>query len=595
MAVDVPARRHGRFENERPAAGRVRPQARVDVDERGPRGNAEGGREQEGEPERRAQPQPHRGFEVLELLDDGVDAGDVGRLRVGLLEGFEELERLGRLVLREGYLRAEELRALAAVLVLGRRDQLVDRLDRGGGLAELELGRGGELEGFLADRRRRAARARGPLEARQRGGRVASLEKLAPRLERLGGGQFRHVLGLDAPGEAAVGVQILMGVRVEVGGILEPLHQEDQPAFGCRDEDRGRLLNLVLRGELLAVRGFEIHLDRHHRDQKGLEVDRVVEQPVHALAVAASLVLEFDEDELALVPGAAARLVPGDGPVRVAGTADDRRARGRGRGLRRQGGGDRREAGLRRGLIEGGSAFGSETDRGTRAFPPVCQPDRFSVRLPRPESGRQRAQVAQSVEQRTENPCVGGSIPSLGTIFWSHPSLLMILKVAKLGVKTLRQKSAEVDVKAIARGDYEAFLADLEDTMHEYDGTGIAAPQVFTPLRVFLYEVHPEKRKRKEPEVALTALFNAAYEGVGTEREEDSEGCLSVPFLWGGVVPRFQTIRVRAVDRVGQPVSFEATGYHARVLQHEIDHLDGLVYLDRMPDMKSLAYTVNFG
>jgi peptide deformylase len=171
----------------------------------------------------------------------------------------------------------------------------------------------------------------------------------------------------------------------------------------------------------------------------------------------------------------------------------------------------------------------------------------------------------------------------------------MILKVAKLGVKTLRQKSAEADPRAIARGDYEAFLSDLEDTLREYDGTGIAAPQVFTPLRIFLYEVHPETRKRKEPEVALTALFNAVYEGVGTRMEDDSEGCLSIPFLWGGVVPRFETIRVRAIDRSGQPVSFEAAGFHARVLQHEIDHLDGLVYLDRMRDMKSLAYTVNFG
>ena len=171
----------------------------------------------------------------------------------------------------------------------------------------------------------------------------------------------------------------------------------------------------------------------------------------------------------------------------------------------------------------------------------------------------------------------------------------MILKDAKLGVKTLRQPSQEVDPKAVARGDYEPFLSDLEDTMREYDGTGIAAPQVFTPLRVFLYEVHPETRKRKEPEVSLTALFNARYEGVGTEIENDSEGCLSVPFLWGGVVPRFQTIRVEALDRSGKPVRFEASGYHARVLQHEIDHLNGLVYLDRMPDMKSLAYTVNFG
>ncbi len=171
----------------------------------------------------------------------------------------------------------------------------------------------------------------------------------------------------------------------------------------------------------------------------------------------------------------------------------------------------------------------------------------------------------------------------------------MILKVAKLGVKTLRQISEEVDPKTVARGDYEPFLSDLEDTMREYDGTGLAAPQVFTPLRVFLYEVHPETRKRKEPEVPLTALFNATYEAVGEKKEEDSEGCLSVPFLWGGVVPRFETIRVTALDRSGKKVSFEASGYHARVLQHEIDHLNGLVYLDRMPDMKSLSYTVKFG
>jgi peptide deformylase len=162
-------------------------------------------------------------------------------------------------------------------------------------------------------------------------------------------------------------------------------------------------------------------------------------------------------------------------------------------------------------------------------------------------------------------------------------------------VKTLRANSQAVDPRDVAHGSYEPFLTDLEDTMREYDGTGIAAPQVFTSLRIFLYEVHPEKRKRSEKEVPLTALFNASYQGVGEEREVDSEGCLSVPFLWGGEVPRFQTIRVRALDRSGKPIEFEASGYHARVLQHEIDHLDGLVYLDRMPDMKSLAYTVNFG
>jgi peptide deformylase len=171
----------------------------------------------------------------------------------------------------------------------------------------------------------------------------------------------------------------------------------------------------------------------------------------------------------------------------------------------------------------------------------------------------------------------------------------MILKVAKLGVKTLRSIAQDVDAKAVSRGDYEAFLSDLEDTMREYDGTGIAAPQVFTPLRAFLYEVHPETRKRKEPDVPLTALFNTHYEAVGDETEEDSEGCLSVPFLLGRVVPRFKTVRVRGIDRAGKKVDFEASGYHARVLQHEIDHLNGIVYLDRMKDMKTLLYTVNFG
>jgi peptide deformylase len=171
----------------------------------------------------------------------------------------------------------------------------------------------------------------------------------------------------------------------------------------------------------------------------------------------------------------------------------------------------------------------------------------------------------------------------------------VILKVAKLGAKELRMLSRDVDRETVSRGDYEAFLTDLEDTMREYDGTGIAAPQVFTPLRIFLYEVNPETRKRREKEVELTALFNAAYEPVGKEVEEDSEGCLSVPFLWGGVVPRYETIRVKALDRGGRPVAFEASGYHARVLQHEIDHLNGLVYLDRMPDMKSLAYTIKLG
>ena len=171
----------------------------------------------------------------------------------------------------------------------------------------------------------------------------------------------------------------------------------------------------------------------------------------------------------------------------------------------------------------------------------------------------------------------------------------MILKVAKLGAPALRRKSDPVDTKDIARGAYDSFLESLLHTMREYDGTGIAAPQVFTPLAVFLYEVVPERRNRKEKAVPPTALFNASYEPIGTEQEIDAEGCLSVPFLWGEEVPRWKRIRVRGVDRTGKRVDFEAEGFHARVLQHEIDHTEGLVYLDRMTDMKSLYYTVKFG
>ncbi len=171
----------------------------------------------------------------------------------------------------------------------------------------------------------------------------------------------------------------------------------------------------------------------------------------------------------------------------------------------------------------------------------------------------------------------------------------MILKVCKLGVKVLREKAKDVDPRDVRHGKYEPFLEHMLDTMREYEGTGLAAPQVFAGVRAFIYEVVPERRKKKEKAVDLTALFNARYEPVGDEIEIDSEGCLSVPFLWGDDVPRWKAIRVRAIDRGGKPVDFEADGFHARVLQHEIDHLDGIVYLDRMKDLRSLGYTVKFG
>ena len=173
---------------------------------------------------------------------------------------------------------------------------------------------------------------------------------------------------------------------------------------------------------------------------------------------------------------------------------------------------------------------------------------------------------------------------------------MSILKVSRLGHPVLRQKAADVEIKDIKAGKFRPLIDDMIETMHAYEGVGLAGPQVHLPLRIFVYEVQERVAKRRGvKQVAVGAIFNATYEPVGPETEEDSEGCLSVPFLWGGVVPRYEMIHVRALDRAGKKLAFEASGYHARVLQHEIDHLDGLVYLDRMPDMKSLTYTFKFG
>ena len=123
------------------------------------------------------------------------------------------------------------------------------------------------------------------------------------------------------------------------------------------------------------------------------------------------------------------------------------------------------------------------------------------------------------------------------------------------------------------------------DTMVEYHGVGLAGPQVHLPLRIFVFD------SRQETEPRRGVVFNATYEPLDESRVIEWEGCLSVPFL-SGQVPRYDKIRVRGVDGNGKALELTASGYLARIFQHEIDHTDGHVYLDRMPDLKSLSYTV---
>ena len=169
---------------------------------------------------------------------------------------------------------------------------------------------------------------------------------------------------------------------------------------------------------------------------------------------------------------------------------------------------------------------------------------------------------------------------------------MAILKVARLGHPVLREKCADVDPKDIKAGKFQALIDDMIETMHAYEGVGLAGPQVHLPLRIFVFEVQERVAKRRGVrQVGAGVVFNGTYEPLGTDRITDWEGCLSVPFL-GGETPRFRRVRLRGWDHEGNPVDVEAEDFTARIFQHEIDHTDGHVYLDRMPDMTTLGYTI---
>ncbi|MBL8115746.1 MAG: peptide deformylase [Acidobacteria bacterium] len=172
---------------------------------------------------------------------------------------------------------------------------------------------------------------------------------------------------------------------------------------------------------------------------------------------------------------------------------------------------------------------------------------------------------------------------------------MAILKVSKLGAPVLRGRASEVETIDLKRGRLKPFFEDLMETMVEYDGTGLAAPQVNMPLRVVLYMVEAERKGRKTANLAVAPriLVNPEFEILDKTEIEDVEACLSVPFL-AASVPRPKKIRVRALDPTGKPVIYEAEDFHARVVLHESDHLDGVVYLDRVKDRTSIHYTIDF-
>ncbi len=161
------------------------------------------------------------------------------------------------------------------------------------------------------------------------------------------------------------------------------------------------------------------------------------------------------------------------------------------------------------------------------------------------------------------------------------------LKVARMGAPVLRKRAEPIDKDELKSNEFQKFLDDLVDTMREYDGVGLAAPQVFVSKRVFVYELPPAKGESEKPETKI--IINPVLSGFSRESYSDWEGCLSLPDL-RGVVERPYAVTVEALDRDGKKLKFRASGFHARVVQHEFDHLEGRLFIDRMSDLTTLSF-----
>lgn len=170
---------------------------------------------------------------------------------------------------------------------------------------------------------------------------------------------------------------------------------------------------------------------------------------------------------------------------------------------------------------------------------------------------------------------------------------MSILKVARLGNPVLRRGAETLRPDQIGSPEIQRFIDDMIQTMKEYDGVGLAAVQVHEPKQIAVLEVEDNPRYPNKPPVALTVLINPSMVPLSEENDEDWEGCLSIPEL-RGKVPRYKSIRVKALDRNGKELDFIASDFHARVIQHEWDHLNGKVFLDRMQGLSSLTYLQEF-
>jgi len=168
-------------------------------------------------------------------------------------------------------------------------------------------------------------------------------------------------------------------------------------------------------------------------------------------------------------------------------------------------------------------------------------------------------------------------------------ALMSILKIARMGHPVLRARSQPVADPSAP--EIHGLIADMAETLADIGGAGLAAPQVHVPLRVVIFRVPQERLTGRADDQAqdLTAIINPVIEPQGDEKELGWEGCLSVPGL-KGAVPRFARIRYHGLAPDGTRIDRTVEGFHARVVQHECDHLDGVLYPQRMTDMRLLMF-----
>ena len=162
---------------------------------------------------------------------------------------------------------------------------------------------------------------------------------------------------------------------------------------------------------------------------------------------------------------------------------------------------------------------------------------------------------------------------------------MAILKIAKLGHPVLLKKTNEIsNLDSI---DLKKIIYDMSETMIDANGIGLAAPQVHLSHRLFIYR-NPDIEE--EEKIKVSVLINPKIENISNETEDDWEGCLSIPGM-SGLVRRSKKIKYSAIDLKGEKVSGEVDGLHARVIQHEFDHLNGILYTSRLADKRAFGYS----